>query len=270
MRNLFNLWSEGFRALHHYLNNKVQTISRNTYKADVIKSYAREKERIKCMLLSAPGRICFTSDLWTFIVTDGYLSLTTHFIDNDWNLQKKILNFSIIPPPHTGVNLCEKIYSLFLDWGIEKKFFTMTLDNASSNACFINLLIFQLNVRKLLICNGDYVHIRCCAYILNLVVQDGLKVIPGGIDKIRDSIKYLKASDPRKLKFRECVKNMEIAAKKGLKQDVSTRWNSTFLMLDSAIYYRHAFKHMALVDTNFASLSPTDDDWVIAKKIASS
>ncbi|WOG93868.1 hypothetical protein DCAR_0313156 [Daucus carota subsp. sativus] len=70
------------------------------------------------MLQSAPGRICFTSDLWTSIVIDGYL----------------ILNFSAIPPPRTGVNLCDKIYSLFLDWGIEKKFFTMSVDNASSNA----------------------------------------------------------------------------------------------------------------------------------------
>ncbi|KAK1389787.1 Zinc finger, BED-type [Heracleum sosnowskyi] len=36
---------EGFRALNHYLNNKVQTISRNTCKADVLKNYVREKER---------------------------------------------------------------------------------------------------------------------------------------------------------------------------------------------------------------------------------
>ena len=34
------------------------------------KTYAREKERMKFMLQSAPGRICFTSDLWTSIVTD--------------------------------------------------------------------------------------------------------------------------------------------------------------------------------------------------------
>lgn len=30
---------EGFRALHHYLNNNVQTISRNTCKSDVLKLY---------------------------------------------------------------------------------------------------------------------------------------------------------------------------------------------------------------------------------------
>ena len=182
----------------------------------------RKKERMKFMLQSAPGRICFTSDLWTSIVIDGYLSLTAYFIDKDWHLQKRILNF-YHSPPHTGVNLCEKIYSLFLDWGIEKKFFTMTLDNASSNARFINLLISQLNVRNLLISKGNYVHVRCCAHILNLVVQDVLKVIPEGIDEIRDSIKYLKASDARKLKFRECVKNIGIVAKKGLRQDVA-RW----------------------------------------------
>lgn len=39
------------------------------------------------------------------------------------------------------------------------------------------------------------------ALILSPVVQDGLKVITEGIDNARDNIKYLKASDARKLIF---------------------------------------------------------------------
>ena len=74
---------EGFRAVFRYLNENVQTISRNTCKSNVNKLYAREKERLKSLLQSSPGRIFLTSDLWSSIILDGYLSLTAHFVDKD-------------------------------------------------------------------------------------------------------------------------------------------------------------------------------------------
>lgn len=107
----------------------------------------------------------------------------------------------------------------------------MTLDNASSNTCFVALLISQLNIRNALICNGEYIHMRCCCHIINLIVQDGLKVIDESVNKIIECIKYIRGSQARKIKFHACVKVMDIEGKKGLKQDVPTRWNSTFLCL---------------------------------------
>jgi hypothetical protein len=44
---------------------------------------------------------------------------------------------------------------------------------------------------------------------------------------------------------------MSLDGKKGLRQDVPTRWNSTFLMLESAIFYRRTFHHLELTDSNF-------------------
>jgi len=47
--------------------------------------------------------------------------------------------------------------------------------------------------------------VRCSAHILNLIVQEGLKVVEGALKKIRDSIKYVRASDARKIVFEESV-----------------------------------------------------------------
>ncbi|XP_075501882.1 uncharacterized protein LOC142539962 isoform X2 [Primulina tabacum] len=58
---------------------------------------------------------------------------TAHFIDSNWVLQKRIINFSYMPPPHSGIALCDKINSLFNLWGIQRKVFTITLDNAAAN-----------------------------------------------------------------------------------------------------------------------------------------
>ena len=109
----------------------------------------REKIKIRSMLEEAPSRICPTTDLWTSITTDGYLCLTAHFIDKGWNLQKKVLNFCEMPTPHTGVALAEKILSLLCEWGIEKRIFSLTVDNASSNDVCVVMLKSQLRLRML-------------------------------------------------------------------------------------------------------------------------
>ena len=59
---------------------------------------------------------------------------------------------------------------------------------------------------------------------------------------------------------------MDLDGKKGLRQDVPTIWNSTFLMLQSALSYRRAFQHLELTCYNFKHC-PTGGEWEKAKKI---
>ena len=218
----------GIWAIFSYLCVDVPNTSRHTTKNDMVKMYKREKERMKSVLTSVPGRVCLTSDLWTSIATDGYMCVTAHFIDANWVLQKRVLNFCFMPPPHNGVSLFEKVYKLLSMWGIENKIFCVTLDNASSNDIFVDMLRTQLKNKKTLVCNGEFFHLRCCAHILNLVVQDGLKEIDIVVQKIRESIEYVRGLQGRKKIFYEYVKQMDLDGKKGLRQDVPTRWNSTF------------------------------------------
>ena len=84
---------EGVRDTYQYVHLDINLAFRTTLKYDVLKMYAKEKTRIKSMLDSNPSRICLTFDLWTPIVTDGYSNITTHFINKDCMLYKRILNF---------------------------------------------------------------------------------------------------------------------------------------------------------------------------------
>jgi len=81
---------------------------RKTTKGDVVKLFTCEKERMQLFLQSFSGRVSFTSNYWTLINTDGYISIISHHIDNSWTLRKKILNFSFLPPPYNGVAIAEK------------------------------------------------------------------------------------------------------------------------------------------------------------------
>ncbi|KAL4578780.1 hypothetical protein LXL04_014911 [Taraxacum kok-saghyz] len=259
---------EEMRKVWKYLEPNTSNICRNTAKADIQKLYETQWSRLRGELLRCPSRICLTSDAWTSIVTDGYLSLTAHYVDRSWVLQKRILNFSEFPPLHTGVAIAEKISGLIKNWGIEKKLFSITLDNASSNDVCVGLLKNQFRLMNTLVYDGKLFHLRCCAHILNLIVQDGLKQIDVAVEKVRECVKYVKGSSGRKVRFAQCCTQNLLDYKKALMQDVPTRWNSTYRMLSCAIYYRQAFSHLSLSDSNFEDC-PSFDEWERCEKMCS-
>ena len=99
--------------------------------------------------------------------------------------------------------------------------------------------------------NREFFHIRYSAHILNLIVQDGLKVASDALHKIRKSVHYVRASESRKKQFFQCVEQVVgIDASIGLISYCISRWNSTYTMLESAINYRQAFHSLSLIDKN--------------------
>lgn len=253
-------WTE-FRELCSYLNVDVETISRNTTRSDILKMHKFQKEVIRKKLQCAPGKICLTSDMWTSVNTTGYISLTVHFVDQDWVLQKFLLNFSPLPPPHTGQALSDKLFLMLNDWGIEGKVTSITLDNAASNTSCVKIMKSRFIARNVMSDTGKRnFHIRCCAHIINLIVRDGLTEIDPAVIKIRLAVKYLKGSQRRKQNFLDTVSDLGMSVKMGVRQDVKTRWNSTYLMLQSCISYEKVFTHLRLVDPDYAE-SPNGEEW---------
>jgi hypothetical protein len=194
--------------------------------------------------------------------------LTAHFVDENWKLNSKILNFHHFPPPHSRLELAKVVYDFLVDWGIEGKIFSLTLDNASANDNMQDTLSKKLVNSNGLVCGGEFFHVRCCAHVLNLIVQDGLKWVAESLSKIRDSVKYVRATDGRRKAFSEYVSKHGIdkVSKVGLCLDIITRWNSTYLMLQVAIAHRRAFMDLALDDANYKSL-PSDEEWERGAKI---
>ena len=90
------------------------------------------------------------------------------------------------------------------DWGIDKNF-TVTVDNASSNDVAISYLKKKFNQARTSILQDKYLHMRCIAHIINLVVSDGLKEYNDSIARVRGVVKYVRQSPSRLQKFKECV-----------------------------------------------------------------
>ncbi|KAJ0554231.1 putative HAT dimerization domain, ribonuclease H-like superfamily, hAT-like transposase, RNase-H [Helianthus annuus] len=210
--------------------------------------------------------ISLTSDCWTSNQTIGYMCLTAHFVDSDWKLQKLIIGFNELAPPHNGEVISDGILECLIKWGIQDKIGTITLDNATNNDRAAMFLKNNFQGKGKLHFEGLFFHVRCCAHILNLMVQDGLGTIEACLLKIREGVKYLRKSPSRLLRFGEIAISLGISTHRSLCTDVKTRWNSTHRMLESAIHYKRAFQGYALRDSNFI-WSPASDEWDRAEKV---
>lgn len=60
---------------------------------DILTLWDIEKIKLKNFLSQHCQRVCLTTDAWTSNQNLSYMCLTAHFIDNNWKLHKKILNF---------------------------------------------------------------------------------------------------------------------------------------------------------------------------------
>ena len=143
-----------------------------------------------------------------------------------------------VPSPHTAEILAGVFANSLIDWNIDHKLSTITVDNCSTNDAMLSYMLDKLSQRDMLL-HGKVLHMRCCAHILNLIVKEGLEIIESAIERIRDSIIFWIASPARVEKFEEAACQLHISKKLFL--DCKTRWNSTYLMLESAIIYRRVF-----------------------------
>lgn len=254
-----------FNILCKALNPNFVKVSRTTIRNECMKVYDAERDKLK-KIFKTIHRISLTCDCWTSKQTIGYMALTAHYIDSNWQLQKCIINFVELEPPHTGLVISDAISDCILEWGIQDKVSTITLDNASSNDVAARSLMSNFQRRNKLHFKGMFFHIRCCAHVLNLMVQDGLQEINEIIHDIRESVKYLKKSPARVHKFGEIAKQLGVSTERGLSSDVPTRWNSTYKMLDAAFHYRMVFGEYAKRDPSYR-WSPSEDAWENYEKI---
>ncbi|XP_031097064.1 zinc finger BED domain-containing protein RICESLEEPER 2-like [Ipomoea triloba] len=151
---------------------------------------------------------------------------------------------------HKGEDIGKAIEKCLRDWGLDNVF-TITVDNASSNDVATGYLRKKFNNLGSSILDGKFLHMRCIAHIVNLAVNDALKENNESICRVRGAVRYVRQSPSRLQKFKECIQMEKIQSKALLSLDVCTRWNSTYLMLDSAQKFERAFERFEELDPHY-------------------
>ena len=161
-----------------------------------------------------------TTDGWTSCANHSYVAQTVHYVDCSWNLCTHLLDTSELSLEHTGVNLAHELETTFNQWGLQpNKLVAITTDNAKNIVNAIDHL--------------DWLHLGCFAHTLQL-----------GVKKAMDVPQKAKAlARGRRLvsHFHHSAKSSSILRQKqidlhcsqlSLVQDVTTRWNSSYYMVE--------------------------------------
>ncbi|KAI7965271.1 hypothetical protein MJO29_003369 [Puccinia striiformis f. sp. tritici] len=253
----------GFITFMQTAQPKFMIPGRMTVRNDCVKLYNQLKA-IQISKMAKVNHISLTTDLWTSSDLTGYMVVTAHYIDEDFLLNKSIISFRPLLSPHTGQVIADRLSQVLNEWGALNKLAFITLDNASSNNVAVARLQRFISDRSLVSgqpATSPYFHVRCSAHVINLVVKDGLKQVSGPIERLRESVKYIRGSPSRMEGFERALVASNIdPKKKHSSKDVPTRWNATYLMIESSLPLKLAFQQLSMDDDKF-EVSPSSLDW---------
>ncbi|XP_029458251.1 zinc finger BED domain-containing protein 4-like [Rhinatrema bivittatum] len=248
--------NEGFKRLIHFLAPYYKLPSRTTFSCQVLPSlYTKCRAEMQIVIARAKGRsIHLTTDIWTSMnAMYAYLSLTAHWWqldealpvssgNNSTSSSKKVspgyrwalLHAQVLDKSHTSENILQAIQGMMEGWnGLLR----------SSNKELLNGYFITDNGANIVkaLADGGLKGIQCFAHMLHLVVRDALglsgkegdtsQVLKQLIEKCRKIAEHFNCSVKSGKQLRE--RQIAVGAPlHNLVQDVPTRWNSTYLMLE--------------------------------------
>ncbi|XP_047033032.1 E3 SUMO-protein ligase ZBED1-like [Helicoverpa zea] len=205
-----------FRKFVEMLNPGYTLPTRKTLSESLLpKVYNKVLETVKKQIAKAAA-VCITTDAWTSCVHDGYIAVTAHFIDTETHKVCTVMIGCLeFEERHTSANLKGFLEAKFQEWNISQ---------------FVNVIVSDSAANILSV---------CYAHTLNLVVQGSLDALSDTMDRVKGVIEYFHRSHPAKKKLVEIQEQMHISPLK-LKQDVTTRWNSTYDALNRLLRMKEA------------------------------
>lgn len=272
--------------------------SGNGLKNELLKAYKAKKKDIRALLRSAKSQIHLSFDVWSS--PNGYAlnGICAHFLAADFTLQTILLGLCYLQYQHTGERIGQAVIELCRDYEIEEALETFVLDNAGNNDTAVAYIVRTLGMDI----RPEYARLRCCGHIINLAAQDFLFPTPrtpgdpieqigflntfeqdlqrwitqGSIGHLQKVVKLIALSPQRSEDFKRLVKNDPLIVKElFVVRDNKTRWNSTFNMIDRAIYLQYpldTYLHNCLTDRSDTVVTPekwtpfSNEDWGFIKE----
>ena len=234
-----------FTRLLNHISPKYEIPSRKYFQEKVLAKIYEKLSNSISQLLEHQNCISFISDIWSDSHSNhSYISLSGHFIDASFLRKDVVLNVKHFPGSHTGNAISDIFHKMKDDWNIpDIKCHLLIRDNAANIRLGAELSNF----------NSE----SCFIHTLQLALNDGIfsqRIVRDIISNSRKIVGHFNHSPLACSRLQDIQNKLDLPQHK-LIQDVTTRWNSTFYMLERLVEQRRAIGMYASDHYGITSLS---------------
>lgn len=243
----------GFLKLMKEAQPRYKVPTRKYFQYSVLPSMYKECKAKISSLLETAEAISLTSDIWTSSINNhSFISLTGHWINNDFNAYHAAIGTKPFPGSHTAEAVSEVITAICSEWNLNDKIHVVLRDGGTN-------MVKGFRIAEM---KSEY----CFLHLLHLVVTNALTSQRTVSDLIALSKRIVTHFNHSPL---ACSRMREIQLKLGkpekkLIQDVATRWNSTYYMLERLQEQKDAVSLYAAEFGDITNL--TANQWMILQK----
>ncbi|XP_075783972.1 zinc finger BED domain-containing protein 4 [Pelodiscus sinensis] len=254
----------GFNRLLEYLQPQYSLPSPSYFSRTAIpEMYDNVKQIIISHLKEAEsGLIHFTSGIWMSNQTREYLTLTAHWVSFESSFRPQcedyhcsaLLNVSQIDCDYNGISIQKQLEYWWEAWitSIGLQIGITVTDNQSIGK--------TLN-------ESDYSSVQCFGHTVNLIVNEAIKsqrMVQNLLSIARKICERVHRSAKAKEKLAELQKEYELPQHQ-LIQDVPSKWNTSFHMLERLIEQKRAIDEMS-IECSFRELISCDQ-WEVMQSV---
>ena len=251
----------GFLRHHALLAPNFELASDKYYRSLLNPTYERIKKVIREKINhDSPPIFALGLDPWSQF-HNGYLGVNAHYINDEW--KRIIFCLSCVPfdERHTAENIYKNLTTVLTEWDMKEKIGLCLRDNAANMKATFKLPESTLH------------DAGCLAHTLQLVIKQdcfGLKTVADLLSKCSKLVTFANHSTNFYTELYEQQRiTMGIDNKanlKSLKQDVNTRWNSTYYQLES-IYVLQPALVQTLNTVEGADVEFSKSEWTTMRKV---
>ncbi|KAI2662030.1 E3 SUMO-protein ligase ZBED1 [Labeo rohita] len=240
---------DGFRHVVHTLDSRYELPGRKFFSQKCLPElYTEVRDRVMNEIRHLEAYSA-TTDLWSSRTTEPYISLTIHFIDDDWKLRSRCLQTAFFPEDHTGAIIALGLKDALSAWGLdEARLVCMTTD---SGANMVRAL--EINKWTRLACFGHRLH-----NAIERSVQHDARVAraTGMCKKVVSTFSY---SWKKKNALTSAQRELNLPPHK-LITESPTRWGSRVKMMERVLEQEKAITQVLAADQKSRHLLPTWQD----------
>ena len=221
---------EGFRELIAYIEPEYRLPSATHFTHLTEQRYEAVKQKMREILQGCADSVAITADVWMSTATDSYLTVTAHYLNEQWEIKSIVSGTLPLFESHTASHLATWIKEMVENIGVHtEKIVAFVHDNCKNID----------NAGKTLESEHGWFSLGYAGHTLQLCVSSGLETtaIKNAISTGRCLTTHFRKSEPALRALRSRQKDMRVESH-NLIADVSTRWNSTYYMIERLVEQR--------------------------------